>query len=65
MEEQQIIEIVRRARQDATSRTELTTKGEYLTVERGVSPAVAEVVTYLMPHLDETEKPPIENYWWR
>ena len=64
-EELQIIEIVRRARQDANFRTELTTKAGGLTIEREGSPTVAEVMTYLVPHLDETDKPPIENYWWR
>ena len=65
MEEQQILAFIRRARMEEPLQKELTTDSERVLVEQGFSPAVAEVVRRVVPHLTVADEPPTHNNWWR
>jgi len=65
MEEQQILDFVRRACTDDQLRHELETRSERVLEEQGFSPAVLTVVKRLIPHLTFATVSPTHLGWWR
>lgn len=63
-ENQQLLETVKHAYEDAEFRAALLTDADGVAQEQGLSSSVLEAVTRLVPHL-VTKEPPTRNYWWR
>lgn len=65
MEEQQVLDFVRRVSRDENLRREVLETPDCVIAREGFSPRVARIITRLVPHLDfERQSEPPTLSWW-
>ena len=65
MEEQQVLDFVRRVSQDENLRREVLDAPENVIAREGFSPRVGRIVMRLAPHLSfERQTNPLLSGWW-